>query len=83
MGFFTSEPGAKAEPRTPGTVLVEAIAKGFHIGPREIGDKFEVKPGKDGKAPSAKWFKSVEEKAEAKPQEKGKTALTGGDEDLA
>lgn len=83
MGFFTREPGAKPEPRTPGTVLVKATAKGYHVGPREIGDTFEVKPDPKTGEVKASWFKPVKEEVEAKSEPKGKTALTGGDEDLA
>lgn len=59
---------------TQKTVSVTATAKGYHNGPREPGDVFELPVHKDGKDPKGSWF--TVNKREAAP-------LHLHDEDLA
>ena len=52
---------------------VVATKKGFYLGPREPGDKFDMPLNKDGSRPKGAWFKEV------KQDKKGPRS----DEDLA
>ena len=42
-------------------VKVKATAKGYHVGPREVGDVFDVPFNKDGTPPKSKWFTVLDE----------------------
>lgn len=62
----------------PGEKSVRAIAKGYHIGPREVGEVFTIAEGA-----TSKWFVDVEPKAKAKPKAEQKPAGGASDDDLA
>ena len=58
------------------TVTVQATAPGYFLGPRAVGEKFEMPLGKGGAVPTSRWFKAV-------VPAKAKAAPGAKDEELA
>ena len=42
-------------------MLVKATKKGYYLGPRAVGDEFDLPLRADGKEPTGSWFVKIEQ----------------------